>query len=80
MTSNEAVAARITELCRSRNLTFNSLANESGMPPSTLYSIICGKSSAPQITSINTLCDGMGISLRDFFQSSLFEGLEPEIY
>lgn len=50
------------------------------MPPSTLYSIICGKSSAPQITSINTLCDGMGISLRYFFQSSLFEGLEPEIY
>ena len=79
MTAKEAVAKRIVQLCAERNIAINALANASGVSPSTVYSILNEKSQNPGIVSINKLCDGLEITLREFFDSDLFEGLEQEI-
>lgn len=79
MTAKEAVAKRIVQLCADRNLAINALANISGVSPSTVYSILNEKSQNPGIVSINKLCDGLEITLREFFDSDLFEELEQEI-
>ena len=79
MTAKEAVAKRIVQLCNERNIAINALANISGMSPSTVYSILNEKSQNPGIVSINKLCDGLEISIREFFNSGLFDDLEQEI-
>ena len=79
MNTKEAVAARILELCDERNITVNALATNSGISPSTLYSMVNEKSQNPGIISIKKLCDGLEISIREFFDSDFFDGLEQEI-
>ncbi|MBP3941695.1 MAG: helix-turn-helix transcriptional regulator [Christensenellaceae bacterium] len=79
MTAKEAVAKRIEELCLEKKITVNTLANEAGMPPSTIYSMLNEKSKNPGVVSLQKICDGLSISLRSFFDSPLFEGLEQEI-
>lgn len=79
MNAKEAVAKRIIELCKSKSIAINQLANISGMSPSTIYSMLNEKSQNPGIVSIQKLCDGLEINLREFFNSSLFENLEQEI-
>ena len=79
MTAKEAVAARILELCTERGIAINTLANQSGVSPSTVYSMLNEKSQNPGVVSLQKLCDGLEISLRTFFDSPLFEGLEQEI-
>ncbi len=79
MNTKEAVAKRILELCEQRNLAVNALASISGISPSTVYSMLNEKSQNPGIVSIKKLCDGLEISIREFFDSDLFDGLEQEI-
>ena len=79
MNTKEAVAERILQLCKERNMAINALANISGVSPSTIYSILNEKSQNPGIVSIKKICDGFEISLREFFDSDLFDGLEQEI-
>lgn len=79
MNAKEAVAKRIIELCNERNIALNALANISGVCPSTIYSMLNEKSMNPGVVSIQKLCDGLEISLREFFDSTLFENLEQEI-
>ncbi len=79
MTAKEAVSRRITELCLQRGMAVNALANQSGMPPSTIYSMLNSKSKNPGVVSLQKICDGLEISLREFFDSPLFENLEQEI-
>lgn len=79
MNAKEAVALRIVQLCEERNMAFNALANLSGIAPSTIYSMLNEKSQNPGVVSIKKLCDGLNISLRDFFNSELFDSLEQEL-
>lgn len=79
MNTKEAVAKRILDLCEQRNLAVNALASISGISPSTVYSMLNEKSQNPGIVSIKKLCDGLEISIREFFDSDLFDGLEQEI-
>ena len=79
MNTKEAVAERIIELCKERDIAINALANISGVSPSTIYSMLNEKSQNPGIVSIKKICDGFDISLREFFDSNLFENLEQEI-
>ena len=79
MDAKEAVAKRILALCRERGITINGLANVSGIPPSTIYSMLNEKSKNPGIVSLKKMCDGLEISLREFFNSDLFDDLEQEI-
>ena len=79
MNTKEAVARRILELCTEHNIAINALANTSGVAPSTVYSMLNEKSKNPGVVSIKKLCDGLGISVREFFNSPLFDDLEQEI-
>ena len=79
MNTQQAVAARILDLCNQRDLAINTLANLSGVPPSTVYSILGEKSQNPGIVSLKKICDGLDISLREFFDCDLFDHLEQEI-
>lgn len=79
MNAKQAVAARLLQLCDQRNLAVNALANQSSVSPSTVYSMLNEKSQNPGIASIKKLCDGMEISLREFFDCDLFDDLEQEI-
>ena len=73
------MAQRIMELCKSRNITVNTLANDAGVPPTTIYSMLNAKSRNPGIVTIKQVCDGLDISLREFFDSPIFDDLEQEI-
>ena len=77
--AKEAVSKRILELCEERNIAINALATVSGISPSTIYSMLNEKSKNPGVVSIKKLCDGLEISIREFFDSALFDDLEQEI-
>ena len=77
MNAKGAVARRIQELCVQRGLAINALANLCGVPPSTIYSMLNAKSQNPGIISIQKICDGLEISIREFFDDPLFENLDP---
>ncbi len=79
MNTKEAVAKRILALCEERQIAVNTLANIAGIPPSTVYSMLNEKSQNPGIVSIKKLCDGLDISVREFFDCELFDHLEQEI-
>jgi len=79
MRAKEAVANRIIAICKERNIAINALANISGVSPSTVYSMLSAKSQNPGNVSLQKLCDGLDISLREFFNDSMFENLEQEI-
>jgi len=79
MNAMEAVSERIIELCNKKDIAINALANISGVSPSTVYSMLNNSSKNPGVVSIQKLCDGLEISMREFFDSPLFENLEQEI-
>ena len=79
MTAKEAVAVRILELCKQKNIAVNALASSSAVSPSTVYSMLNEKSKNPGVASIKKICDGLEISIREFFDSDLFDDLEQEI-
>ena len=74
-----AVKNRILILCEQRNMTINKLANLSAIPPSSLKNILYGKSQNPKILTIKMLCDGLGITLGEFFSTEEFDSLEQTI-
>ena len=79
MNTKNAVAERIIKLCNQKNIAINALANISGISPSTLYSVLNEKSQNLGIVTIKKLCDGLEISLREFFDNDIFDDIEQEI-
>ena len=73
------VKYRILSLCEEKRLTINKLAMESGVAPSTIKNILYGKSQNPGIVTLKMLCDGLGITLTEFFDTDEFKNLEQEI-
>lgn len=79
MRVKEAVVYRFKEICRERKIKYNELATVSGVTPSTVYSMMDeGRKDVSMIT-VKKLCDGLDISLEEFFHSELFQNLEREI-
>lgn len=66
-------------MCDERNISINKLATICGMPPSSIKNILYGKSKNPKIQTIKIICDGLEITLADFFNTKEFNGLEQEI-
>ncbi|MBQ6795914.1 MAG: helix-turn-helix transcriptional regulator [Clostridia bacterium] len=79
MTIKEAVAKRIIQLCDENGIAINALANISGIAPSTIYSMLNEKSKNPGVCSIQKICDGLEITIREFFDSNTFDDVEQEI-
>jgi len=79
MTLKEAIALRITQLCEQNHLNPSSLAYLCGMDRSTIYSILSEKSKSPEVATIKKICDGLEITLQEFFNTPAFNSLEQEI-
>lgn len=79
MKITQAVAARIRQLCEQRAITPNALSYMAAVPQSTIKSILNGESENPGIVTIKKLCDGLEITMKEFFDSPLFADLEQEI-
>ena len=79
MMTRECVANRILQLCQERNMTINALARTAGIAPSTVKNILNGASKNPGVVTIKMICDGLGITLIDFFDTDEFRELEQEI-
>lgn len=79
MKTREAIVHRIEELIEYEEITINYLATLSAVPPTTIKNIIYGNTLNPGIVTIAKLCDGFGITLKEFFESDIFANLEQEI-
>ena len=79
VTIGEAVKARVLELCREKNLTINRLSIVSGITQSTVNNFISGRNHSITLSTLKKLCDGMEITIPEFFASELFKDLEQEV-
>lgn len=79
MNITEAVKIRFEELCFKKNINFCKLATLSGVPYTTVKSIFYNQSKNPGIATIKKLCDGLEISITEFFNTEYFKNLEQEI-
>ena len=79
MSVKDAVALRFVELCKERNIRINELANRSGVTPSTAYSMLDARRRDISVVTIKKFCDGLSITLGDFFSCPLFDELDQEI-
>lgn len=79
METIDAIKDRILNMCHERNITINKLANMCGISPSSLKNVLYGKSLNPKIQTIKIICDGLDISLGEFFTAKEFENLDSEI-
>ena len=79
MNVGQAVRERIAELCEEKHITINKLANISGITQSTLNNIMSGRNNSTTISTIQKICDGLEITVTDFFDSPLFLRIEQEI-
>ncbi len=72
MELSDMIGERITNLCKENNLSINRLAAICGLRQSTVSNILNGNSKNPTISSIKKICDGLEISLADFFDDPVF--------
>lgn len=79
MDTVSAVKTRILRLCGERNMSINKLATVCALPPSSVKNILYGKSQNPKLLTIKMICDGLGITLGEFFSTPEFDTLEQEI-
>ena len=74
-----ATKSRILQLCGERNITINRLATMCALPPSSIKNILYGKSQNPKLLKIKLICDGLNMTLGEFFSTPEFDALEPTI-
>ncbi len=79
MTTISVIRNRILGLCGERAITINKLSTLSALPPSSIKNILYGKSENPKLMTIKMICDGLGITLGEFFSTPEFDALEQEI-
>ena len=74
-----AIKERILHLCAERDISINKLATLSALPPSSVKNILYGRSVDQKILTIKKMCDGLDITLAEFFATPEFDALEQEI-
>ena len=79
MTVGEAVRKRILQLCDERDISINKLSALSGVTQSTVNNIVSGRNNSATVSTVKKLCDGLGITIEEFFHSDIFADLEQEI-
>lgn len=79
MAVKDAVVQRFREICNQRSIKTNELANLAGVTPSTVYSMMDGSRRDLSIITIKKLCDGLDMTLGEFFSTPEFDELEQEI-
>lgn len=79
MTLTDAIARRMLQLCQERHITLNKLSTICGITQSTLNNIVNSGSNNPTVSTIKKVCDGLDMSLSEFFDHPVFADLEQEI-
>ena len=79
MCIKDAIVKRFREICKERNIKTNELANISGVTASTVYSLLDIRRRDVSVITVKKLCDGLEISLAEFFSGPEFDALEQEI-
>ena len=79
ITVGDAVRIRIFELCDERNISINKLCGQSGITQSTVNNIVNKRNKSTTISTVKKICDGLDITIEEFFDSAVFCDLEPEI-
>ena len=80
MNVKDVVSQRFKELCDERKIKINELANMSGVTPSTAYSMMDKNRRDVSIITIKKFCDGLDITLGEFFSTEEFDNLDQEIF
>ena len=75
MKSQDAVKQRIIEIAEAKNLSMNKIANNCFINTSTIISLLNGHSKKSEIATISKICYGLGVSVREFFNSDLFDNV-----
>lgn len=79
MNIGTAVKERILELCTTNNISINKLSLMCGITQSTLNNIVSGRNNSTTVSTVKKICDGLNISIQEFFSSELFKNLDQEI-
>ena len=79
MRMKDAIVKRFQQLCQERNIKYNELATLSGVTPSTVYSMMDERRRDISVVTVKKLCDGLEISIQDFYNAPVFDLLEQEI-
>jgi DNA-binding Xre family transcriptional regulator len=79
MNIGEAVRLRISGLCKEKRITLNKLSTICGITQSTLNNIVSGRNNSTTIATLKKVCDGLEITIQDFFNDTVFAELEQEI-
>lgn len=75
----DAIVLRLQQICRERNIRYNELANRSGVTPSTVYSLMSPSRRDLSVITLKKLCDGLDMTITQFFDDPLFQTLEQEL-
>lgn len=75
----DAIVLRLQQICRERNIHYNELANRSGVTPSTVYSLMSPSRRDLSVITLKKLCDGLDMTITQFFDDPLFQTLEQEL-
>ena len=78
MKLSEAMARKLNRICIEKNISINKLASMSCLTQSTVQNIVDGNSKNPKTLTIVRICDGLGISLKDFFDDKVFDNIDRE--
>ena len=79
MLIKDAVVLRLQKICKERGINYNDLANRSGVTPSTVYSLMSFSRRDLSIITLKKLCDGLDITISEFFNDDIFKNLEQEM-
>lgn len=79
MKTVDAERNRILQLCEEQKLSINKLATICALPPSSVKNILYGKSQNPKLLTIKMICDGLEMTLGEFFSTPEFDALEQEL-
>lgn len=79
MKIKEAIVIRFQKLCKENDIKYNELATRAGVTPSTVYSMMEESRKDLSVITVKKLCDGLDISITEFFNHDIFIGLEQEI-
>lgn len=79
MNIGQATRLRIISLCKEKNITVNKLSTVCGITQSTLNNIVSGRNNSTTVSTVKKICDGLEITVQDFFDDDLFKDLEQEI-
>lgn len=78
MKTNEAILKRINELCQEKDRNICQACLNGGKSPSALYDLIKGRTKCPKVTTVKSFCEGVGITLAEFFSSDYFNDLDDD--